>query len=72
VQVRAWHSYGAYDPNGAVVIKNARSAGISNVGVYLFPCAGQSASSQVHEMVAALQKDGISTTGLPVWMDIGA
>ena len=41
--IRAWHSYGAFDTNSIPQIKNARTAGIANVDVYLFPCKGKPA-----------------------------
>ena len=41
--IRAWHSYGAFDTNAIPQIKNAKTAGIPNVDVYLFPCKGKSA-----------------------------
>ncbi len=41
--IRAWHSYGAFDTNSIQQIKNARTAGISSVDVYLFPCKGKPA-----------------------------
>jgi hypothetical protein len=41
--VRAWHSYGAFDSNAIPQLKYAKTAGIPNVDVYLFPCKGKSA-----------------------------
>ena len=55
VNVRAWRSYGAFDPNSVQTLANAKAAGFkpSNIGVYMFPCFSQekSASSQVKEML---------------------
>jgi len=48
---RAWMSYGAYDSNAPKNLDNAESAGISYRDVYLFPCRGQSASTQVDTMM---------------------
>ena len=58
LNVRAWRSYGAFDPNSIQTLSNAKAAGFkpSNIGIYMFPCFSQekSASSQVNEMVKNL------------------
>jgi hypothetical protein len=51
---RAWMSYGAYDPNGAKNLASAQAAGIPYTDVYMFPCRGMSASTQVNDLVADL------------------
>jgi hypothetical protein len=51
---RAWCSYGGNDANIKSNIANARSAGISYVDVYMFPCRGKSASDQVSQMMSNL------------------
>jgi hypothetical protein len=54
VITRAWLSYGAFDSGALTNIKNAHNAGIPYVDVYMFPCRGQSATSQVNSLVAKL------------------
>lgn len=54
--IRTWHSYGKVDDSGIQSIKNARSAGISYVDAYLFPCRSKRADVQVADMIAALDK----------------
>jgi hypothetical protein len=49
-------------------ISAAKSAGISTIDVYLFPCAGQSASTQVTSMISFLQAKGASYG--TIWLDI--
>ena len=40
LNVRAWRSYGAFDPNSVQTLANAKAAGykVDNIGVYMFPC----------------------------------
>ena len=49
---RAWSSYGAFDTNAINNVRNARSAGIPYVDIYMFPCAGKSAVNQVADLVS--------------------
>ena len=66
VMPRAWKSGGSFDTNAIGNIKNAHAAGIPNVDVYMFPCRGKSASSQVASLVSEL-------SGHPygmIWLDI--
>lgn len=51
---RAWCSYGGADPNAVANVNNARAAGFDYVDVYMFPCRGLSASTQVSQMLSAL------------------
>jgi len=51
---RAWMSYGAFDSNAPKNLNNAQSAGIQYRDVYMFPCRGESASTQVDDMMADL------------------
>jgi len=67
--IRAWHSNGVFDSNSIDTIKYAHMSGITDVDVYLFPCAGKSASSQVTDMIASLQKGGVTNFGT-IWLDI--
>ncbi len=51
---RAYYSYGAFDPNGPQNVANARAAGISYVDIYMFPCRGKSAATQVNDLVSRM------------------
>lgn len=53
--VRAWHSYGGFDANARASVNNAWAGGMKNVDVYLFPCTGKSASSQVAGTVSGMK-----------------
>eukprot|EP01102_Stenamoeba_stenopodia_P009922 TRINITY_DN294_c0_g1_i2.p1 TRINITY_DN294_c0_g1~~TRINITY_DN294_c0_g1_i2.p1 ORF type:complete len:410 (-),score=61.92 TRINITY_DN294_c0_g1_i2:121-1350(-) len=66
--VRAWRSTGTFDTNAPATIKAAKAAGIGTIDVYLFPCAGKSASEQVTDMISELQKSGVSWD--TIWLDI--
>ena len=63
---RAYYSYGAFDPNGATNVAHAREAGIPYVDIYMFPCRGKSAASQVSDLVS---KMGNANYGM-IWLDI--
>merc|ERR1712173_412497 len=56
---RAWRSYGSFDPNSITNLANAKAAGIPYNDVYMFPCRGESASSQVDTMIKDL-KNGLA------------
>lgn len=45
--IRAYRSTGTLDPNANQNLQNARAAGFST-DVYMFPCRGKSATSQVN------------------------
>eukprot|EP01103_Thecamoeba_quadrilineata_P004952 TRINITY_DN14815_c0_g1_i1.p1 TRINITY_DN14815_c0_g1~~TRINITY_DN14815_c0_g1_i1.p1 ORF type:complete len:225 (-),score=26.52 TRINITY_DN14815_c0_g1_i1:79-753(-) len=68
VIIRCWCSFGGTDPNCPHSIYNAWDGGMSDVDAYIFPCAGQSASSQVDQTIQYLQsyqcKYGM------IWFDI--
>ncbi len=51
---RAYMSYGAFDSNAITNVRNARSAGIPYVDIYMFPCRGKSAESQVADLVSRM------------------
>eukprot|EP01084_Bolivina_argentea_P027494 51105_1 len=51
---RAWKSYGAFDSTSITNLNNAAKAGVPYNDVYLFPCRGKSAASQVDAMIADL------------------
>ena len=53
---RAWRSFGTFDPNSITNLANAKAAGIPYNDVYMFPCRGLSASTQVDEMINDLKK----------------
>ena len=67
---RCYTSVGSPDPNVASTVANARAAGISNVGVYMFPCPTCSASpqSQVQQAVNNLNDNGVQYNVF--WLDI--
>ncbi|KAA0166630.1 hypothetical protein FNF31_01408 [Cafeteria roenbergensis] len=64
--VRAWYSFGAFDPNGRTTVANAWAGGMDDVDVYLFPCAGKSAADQVAGTVSGMS--GVKFG--QIWMDI--
>jgi hypothetical protein len=68
VIIRGWQSFGAADPNCPHTIYNAWAGGMSHVDVYLFPCAGLGAASQVQQLVAYLQS--YNATWGTIWLDI--
>jgi hypothetical protein len=49
--VRGYLSYGAVDPNVNTNIKNSQAAGLIT-DIYMFPCRGKSAQSQVDELIS--------------------
>ena len=73
--IRAYRNVGVVDINAPTSVKAAYSAGVRDLGVYIFPCIGESpyskdnnitcasASNQVLDTVQALQKEGISIKG---------
>ena len=63
---RAYYSYGAFDPNAPTNIANARAAGISFVDVYMFPCRGKSAATQVNDLVSRLSGSNYGQ----IWLDV--
>jgi len=63
---RAWCSYGGFDKHALSNIANAHNAGIEYVDVYMFPCRGKSASSQVSSLVSNL---GGADYG-QIWLDV--
>lgn len=65
ISIRGFCSYGAVDPNIVSNLNNARAAGFSP-DIYMFPCRGKSATSQVDAMI-----QGISTNLYgKVWIDV--
>lgn len=65
---RAYKSYGAFDSNAVTTLVNAKNAGMTDAGVYLFPCIGttKSPQAQVNEMVQGLHSSTYNT----VWIDV--
>ena len=53
---RAWLSTGAFDSASITNLNNAKAAGIPYNDVYMFPCRGKSAATQVDDMIADLEK----------------
>lgn len=66
VIVRGYKSSGTVDSYAVANLKNARSAGIKYVDVYMFPCRGKNATTQVNQMMAAING---SFYGM-VWLDV--
>eukprot|EP01103_Thecamoeba_quadrilineata_P011975 TRINITY_DN297_c0_g1_i2.p1 TRINITY_DN297_c0_g1~~TRINITY_DN297_c0_g1_i2.p1 ORF type:complete len:220 (-),score=28.46 TRINITY_DN297_c0_g1_i2:88-747(-) len=64
--IRCWCSYGGSDPNCPTSIKNAWAAKMSHVDAYMFPCAGQSAATQVQDLVNYLKGSKYGQ----IWFDI--
>jgi GH25 family lysozyme M1 (1,4-beta-N-acetylmuramidase) len=65
VIIRGFCSYGAPDHNAVQGLKNAKAAGL-NTDIYMFPCRGKSAKTQVDEMFSAIDKSLYGT----VWIDV--
>lgn len=63
--VRAYRSPGSLDTNANTNLQNARNAGLAT-DVYMFPCRGKNATSQVNEMISAISSSLYST----VWIDV--
>jgi hypothetical protein len=70
IVARAYKSFGAFDSNAIATLVNAQKAGMTDVGVYLFPCTSstRSAESQVSEMIEGLK----NTNYNKVWIDVEA
>jgi hypothetical protein len=74
--VRAYHSYGAIDADAPRLIQLSNQAGLST-DVYMFPCRGKDAATQVNQLADYLDqmlKQGTEsrfeyTTGM-IWLDI--
>ena len=65
--IRAFRSTGAFDNNANNNLQNAKAAGLAT-DIYMFPCRGKDATSQVNQLFF-----GISTTLFStVWIDIEA
>jgi hypothetical protein len=62
---RGYCSYGGVDANIHSNLNNARAAGLST-DIYMFPCRGKSATSQVDQMVSAIAGNLYGT----VWIDV--
>ena len=63
---RAYMSYGAFDTNAIANVQNARAAGIPYVDIYMFPCRGKSADSQVADLVSRMSGQNYGM----IWLDI--
>lgn len=63
--VRAYRSPGSLDTNANTNLNNARSAGLST-DIYMFPCRGKNATTQVSEMISSIS----STLYTTVWIDV--
>ena len=63
--IRGYRSYGALDPEAKQGLTNAKSAGLIT-DIYMFPCRGKSATSQVDDMIANIPGN---LYGM-VWVDV--
>lgn len=65
---RAYKSYGAFDSGAVTTLANAKNAGMTDAGVYLFPCIGttKSPQTQVNEMIQGLH----ASTYNRIWIDV--
>ena len=63
---RAWRSYGSFDPNAPTNIAHCHSAGFAHVDIYMFPCRGKSATTQVAEMIKGMEGHDYGK----IWLDI--
>lgn len=64
---RAWLSTGYFDSASITNLNNAKAAGIPYNDVYMFPCRGKSAATQVDDMIADLEK-GLNGESLNITM----
>ena len=69
---RAFHSTGTVDTNACSTLETAKSAGIQNRDVYMFPCptCSASASSQVSTLLSYLSSTCSGAWSGKVWLDI--
>ena len=63
--IRGFCSYGSHDKNAVQGLKNAKAAGLST-DIYMFPCRGKNAKTQVDEMFSAIDHTLFGT----VWIDV--
>lgn len=80
MMARCWTSYGAYDSAGMTNVRNAQNAGITYRDLYMFPCRGKSAKSQVDELLGNLSAEEAEIQGEErellessygmIWLDI--
>jgi hypothetical protein len=63
--IRGYCSYGGVDSNAVQGLKNAKAAGLIT-DIYMFPCRGKSAQSQVDQMFAGIDQ---SLYGM-IWIDV--
>jgi len=61
---RGWQSYGAFDSTSIPNLQNARSAGIEYTDVYMFPCRGMSASTQMIDLINDLKANSPKKTNV--------
>lgn len=62
--IRAYRSGGSLDANANTNLANARTAGLST-DVYMFPCRGKNATTQVNELISGISGNLYST----IWID---
>jgi hypothetical protein len=73
--IRAYHSYGAVDTDAPDNIKQSNMAGLLT-DVYMFPCRGKNATTQVNELIDYLNNISANATSPydyiygTIWLDI--
>ena len=72
VIARAWHSSGTVDTASCTTLNNAKTAGILNRDVYMFPCptCSASAASQLTSMYNYLKGSCSASWSTMIWLDI--
>lgn len=65
VILRGYRSTGSLDPTATQSLTNAKSAGLVT-DMYMFPCRGKSASTQVDEMINGINGNLYGT----IWIDV--
>jgi GH25 family lysozyme M1 (1,4-beta-N-acetylmuramidase) len=63
--IRAYRSTGTLDPAASQNLQSARAAGLSTE-VYMFPCRGKNATSQVNELIAGISSNLYSN----IWIEV--
>ena len=63
---RAFHSFGSFDNSSLINLDLSQKAGIHKTDVYMFPCRGKDAATQVKELTEGLSNAMFST----VWIDV--
>ncbi|CAD6192098.1 unnamed protein product [Caenorhabditis auriculariae] len=68
---RVWTSTGNYDEVGISNIKNARAAGVTDVGAYIFPCLATRCAPPANQVEATINKLKAEKAEVNyIWLDI--